>query len=180
MAKTSKLPSVEYLNECFTPDFELGILTWNVRPLSHFVDERSMKIWNTRFSKTQAGSITRSTGYFSVCIFKSNFLIHRIIWKINYNEEPTFIDHIDTNKLNNAISNLRAATGSNNQCNRTNQKNNTSGVKGVYWSNYCNRWIAQIWINRQHITRQFVNFEDAVTCRHQLAEQLHGEFVNHG
>ena len=57
---------------------------------------------------------------------------HRLVWAWLYNEEPPAeIDHIDRDKHNNALSNLRDGTGSVNDINRGLQRNNKTGVSGV-------------------------------------------------
>jgi hypothetical protein len=65
---------------------------------------------------------------------KMKILLHRFIWQLKVGEIPEGleIEHWDENKLNCQISNLRLATRSENNCNRTKLKNNTSGVKGIY------------------------------------------------
>ncbi|MFA6198823.1 MAG: HNH endonuclease [Bacteroidales bacterium] len=58
---------------------------------------------------------------------------HRLIWLYTYGTWPDdFIDHIDGDKHNNRIDNLRNATNSENQCNRTHPKNNKFNIKGFY------------------------------------------------
>lgn len=55
-----------------------------------------------------------------------------------------FIDHMDHQTLNNCKSNLRICTNAENQQNRGKPRNNTSGVKGVYWDKDRNQWRAEI------------------------------------
>lgn len=54
------------------------------------------------------------------------------------------IDHIDRNPLNNCRTNLRFATLSEQQINQGMQRNNTSGVTGVYWNKENNKWKVMI------------------------------------
>ena len=64
---------------------------------------------------------------------KMNIYLHRFIWELKYGEIPTGleVEHIDQNRLNCKISNLRLATHSENACNITKYKNNTSGSRGI-------------------------------------------------
>ena len=75
--------------------------------------------------------------------------MHREVMDALDNETP--IDHIDRNKLNNQKINLRFCTASENMINSTpNRKNNTSGVKGVYWHKNRKKW--QVFVTRnKHI-----------------------------
>jgi len=74
--------------------------------------------------------------------------IHRVIM-----DQPPgeFIDHINQDKLDNRRQNLRTATRSENQCNRTIQSNNTSGFKGVNWHKPRQKWMARIQIENKQI-----------------------------
>lgn len=66
--------------------------------------------------------------------------MHRII---NNTPKGFFTDHVNGQKLDNRKNNLRTATKSQNGLNRTKQKNNTSGFKGVSWHTQTKKWIAQ-------------------------------------
>ena len=74
-----------------------------------------------------------STGYFTVMVKGHRTVAHRVIWEMLNGciAGDTFIDHIDGNKGNNSIDNLRLVTQSENCRNRVKQSNNSSGVTGV-------------------------------------------------
>ena len=68
--------------------------------------------------------------------FSGIILLTAFFWFIlanNYFDKSFEVDHIDRNKLNNHLSNLRYATHTENNQNASIKKSNTSGVKGVYW-----------------------------------------------
>jgi hypothetical protein len=89
------------------------------------------------------------------------------------------VDHIDNNKLNNTISNLRWCNSQENQHNHQLNENNTSGVKGIYWDKNANKWHAQIkFKNKLIYLGLFDNLEDAKTARQQKANELYGEYIN--
>lgn len=91
-----------------------------------------------------AGYIEKSTGYLRICINKKKYYAHRLAWVFVYGYEPNFyIDHIDCNKLNNLISNLREANYFENAQNVGITKNNKSGYKGVSYFKRDNNWTAQ-------------------------------------
>lgn len=72
-------------------------------------------------------------GYLRVFIYNRYYKAHQLAWYYMYGEWPNLqIDHIDTNKTNNAISNLRLATQKINMLNKQKpHKNNILGVQGV-------------------------------------------------
>lgn len=98
-------------------------------------------------------------------------LMHNLIFK-------KYCDHIDRNRLNNVKSNLRAATYSENNQNRSLRTNNTSGIAGVSFSTSDNKWIAQLTINYKHLYyEKFNNKEDAIKARLKAEKKYYGEFA---
>lgn len=87
-------------------------------------------------------SINKSTGYYYVNLYYSYkkarpVYIHRLLG-LHFIPNPNnkyCIDHIDRNKLNNSLSNLRWATTSENNHNAKLRKDNKTGYKGI---TYCN------------------------------------------
>ena len=90
--------------------------------------------------------------------------------------EHLIVDHIDGNSLNNSKTNLRIATGTQNQANRKLQINNSTGVKGVSWCKRSKKY--KVYLRRQHLG-YFYNLEDAKAVYEQAAALLHGEFAVH-
>lgn len=82
-------------------------------------------------------------------------------------------DHIDRNKLNNLLSNLRYLEHWQNGHNRGLQINNTSGMKGVSWNRIQEQWHVYIWIKgkRTHLGF-FDDLEEAKIVRLQAEQQL--------
>jgi hypothetical protein len=80
----------------------------------------------------KAGSIDKD-GYWQVKLLGRNYRVHRVVWKIINGDIPEgmTIDHIDGNKANNLISNLRVVSNKINSRNRGVQSNNKTGVVGV-------------------------------------------------
>jgi hypothetical protein len=136
---TLKLPSIERLNQLLNYDPETGIFRWKI-----------FRRWSAKVGDI-AGFIS-SKGYRKISVDGVDFSAHRLAWKMFYNEEPNFqIDHIDRNKDNNKINNLRLVTNQENQRNVDLQKNNKSGFKGVYFNKKQQKWIARIGFNYKKI-----------------------------
>ena len=80
------------------------------------------QLYNIKTGKCVGGY--HHTGYMITTIKYNPFLIHRLIYIINHGDIPNnyVIDHMDGDKLNNRIENLRAVTPSVNAANRKNSK----------------------------------------------------------
>jgi HNH endonuclease/AP2 domain len=92
---------------------------------------------------------------------------------------PKYVDHIDGNKLNNNIENLRETTATQNAQNRKIHKNNTSGVKGVYFNKY-KKWVAQLKIdNKVTYLGSFDDIKLAENAVKEARSKNHGVFCKH-
>lgn len=90
------------------------------------------------------GSVTRD-GYLEAHIAGKNILLHRLAWAFIHDRWPTKeIDHIDGNKANNCITNLRDIPPAQQQRNMKKDKRNTSGFAGVSWHKQGKQWRAYI------------------------------------
>jgi hypothetical protein len=120
-------------------------------------------------------------GYIIININKKMYAAHRLAWIYMYKTILGCIDHINTIKDDNRIVNLRIATLSQNGFNRQLNKNNKSGVKGVYWHSRNKKWIAQLKVNNTKII--FGSFSDIELAKIAINEariKYHGEFANNG
>lgn len=82
-------------------------------------------------------------GYYRVHLGSDSYLVHRIVYSILNNitlDGSVQIDHIDRNKSNNKISNLRLVTAKENARNRNVPSNSKTGVPGVSWCRHYSRW----------------------------------------
>ena len=128
-----------------------------------------------------AGSLSQA-GYMNIVISKKKYSSHRLAWFYIYGEFPSNdIDHINNNKSDNRIINLREATRNQNNCNRNIQKNNKSGVKGIYKHTQYDKWVAEIKINKKSIyLGVFDNLELAKLVISEARNKYHREYANHG
>lgn len=186
------LPSVEFLNECFTHDRVNGLLFWKERPASHFPTLKAALGWNGRFPGTEAGSkCCRPNGkhrYRDVGLkLAANgeaylYSVHLLIWLMLGNEVPENceVDHKDRDPWNNLEDNLRVATPTQNMQNAGGHKSKKSGLpKWVYKDKTC--YQARLRVGEKVL---FIgNFHDPIEAHLttlKKAQELHGEFVNCG
>lgn len=127
-----------------------------------------------------AGSTTRY-GYIQISINGKLYLAHRLAWLYVYGKFPhAYIDHINGNKIDNSIGNLREASPSENMKNQFLNKNNSSGSCGVRWNKSRKKWQPRIVVNgKEKYLGLFLNYEDAVFARKQ-AESIYGYSPRHG
>lgn len=116
-------------------------------------------------------------GYLRMAVLGKYFYVHRIIFMWNFGYFPNEIDHIDGNRTNNKIENLREATHSENGKNLTLRKSNKVGINGVRFDADRNKWYSSICVNKKkkHLGR-FVNLEDAISARKKAENEFFGEW----
>jgi hypothetical protein len=176
VAAKSTLP-IEYLHECFSYDPETGDLTWKERPREHFQNSRGWKISNAAYGGKIAGTKCNRK-HRSVGINGRLYRLHRVALAMVYGEWPNDqIDHINLDRTDNRITNLRLATNGENSCNRGAQSNNKCGYKGVSYQKAAGKYEAKV--SRVYLGL-FPTAELAYAACCEARESLHGEFVNHG
>jgi hypothetical protein len=98
--------------------------------------------------KVKVGSIAgglNPDGYRYIQLLGVKYPAHRLVWLIENKQLPVkTLDHIDGNKSNNHITNLREVTNKQNTENRGKQRNNKTGYKGVSFNNRLQKFVAQI------------------------------------
>ena len=123
-----------------------------------------------------------SKGYKTLSLGGKNIFVHRFIWEFVNGPIPAglSIDHINRDKSDNRIDNLRLVTTAENQKNLPISQSNKSGCVGVYWNKNANKWIAQIAINKKpKYLGCFSSFTEARQAR-KKAEIVENYHFNHG
>jgi hypothetical protein len=133
-------------------------------------------MWNGRFAGKLAFNRRRPNGYLDGTLFGEAYVAHRIIWKMVHGTDPETIDHINGDRSDNKLTNLRSVSLGENLKNQSTPKSNTSGAVGVSYDRRLSRWRARIGSKYLGI---FPTKEAAVAARAMAAIEL-GYHPNHG
>lgn len=166
-------------HEYFTYDPETGNLLWRERPREHFNSEAGWLCSKFRDAGKVAGNKAKH-GYITVRVNYKLYYAHRIIWEMHNGPIPKGmqVDHIDMDRANNRLLNMRLANNAQNNSNRGLQSNNTSGYKGVSWDKSKGKWAAQIKVGaKNHHIGRFDSIEEAASARRKATEHYHGQFA---
>ena len=170
--KLHPLPPLEELKECLDYNPDTGVFIWKKKTNAF----SSIKIGQEAgWEKVK----TETLVYREIGFKQTQYKAHRLAYYMYYGIDPRNIDidHEDGNGLNNKINNLRLATRSENGRNRGLNKNNTSGVTGVYWNKARNKWMALIKVNgEQKYLGLYINKEDAIQARKEAEKKYFGKF----
>lgn len=173
-----ELPPPEVLRKILRYDAETGNLYWRTRPVEFFPTRAAASRWNGRYAGTEAFAKIERQGYKVGSVFSALYKAHRVIWAIEFGHwPPEYVDHIDMDKTNNVLSNLRLATRQQNRANTRANGNSLSGVKGVYRHSDNVRWRAQIAVSgvKKHLGL-FADIEDAKAAYARAIFEAYGEF----
>lgn len=166
--KKHEILTQEYLKSILDYNLDTGVFTWKINK------SKRAKIGNV------AG--WSNTGYIAIEIDSKQYKAHRLAWLYINGEMPkNLIDHIDCNRLNNKISNLRESTYQTNNENYKTPKTNKSGVKNVSWYKSLNKWVVSISVKKIKKTiGYFDDLEFAELVAIEARNKYRGEFANHG
>lgn len=176
MAKQKPMPTQETILELLHYTPETGEFRWRKRPRSYFGTDVAWKKWNTRFTGKPALCTLAHNGYLYGAIFGENFSTHRVAWLYVHGEEPIEVDHINGDREDNRIVNLRNVSRKENCKNAAVQRNSVSGHKGLWWDKKFGKWHVRI--STEYLGR-FDSFEKALSVRKE-AEEKRGYHPNHG
>lgn len=155
----------EELKRLYHYDSETGVFTFKER----------------RFGVKQgspAGSRDPINGYMRMRVKGVLYLAHRLAWLyVNGDWPKKEIDHLDRNRENNRISNLREVTRSENLANKSLYRSSKTGLRGVHWHKQHRKFCASIQINgkRRHVGL-FKTANEAELAYKEQSVKLRGEF----
>ena len=132
------------LKELLDYDPDTGVFRWKIARQSRRIG-------------TVAGG-TSGNGYRQIMLYGKMYKVHRLAWLFVHGEFPTGdLDHVNRDRQDNRIANLRIASKSENQWNRSLDKDNTSGFMGVSWHKKDKKWRARIQAHKKN--RHLGNFD---------------------
>lgn len=175
------IPDIKTLREALAYDGETGRFYWLNRPRAHFASDIAWKRWNTRFAGREAFCTDNGHGYFVGVINGVAYLAHRIAYAMGASDPCNLeIDHINGDRRDNRLVNLRPVTSAMNKRNSRIPNHNTSGRVGVSFRQDKGKWRACITIgNRPKHIGYYDTFEQAVIAR-SAVERDNGFHENHG
>ena len=158
----------EQLKEILHYDPETGHFTW-------IVSQNNRSVAGKR-----AGHLAQN-GYIRIGFKGNEYLGHRLAWFYSYGEWPKHnIDHLNQNRSDNRLENLRDATHSQNSRNMRKSSRNKSGTIGVSWYARDSKWQAHIMTDSGLVNLgKFDTIEQAKNARKE-AEKKHGYLPAHG
>jgi hypothetical protein len=132
---------------------------------------------NQQMMDKPAGSIHK-TGYRHITWRGKVHKAHRLIFMLHYGYLPPEVDHINGNRADNRIENLRSATRSENQCNRNALASNTSGYPGVSWHKASKAWLVRVMKNgKSHLIGYFKDLDLAGLVATEARSLYHGAYA---
>jgi hypothetical protein len=178
MAKR-EIPDAAVLRNRLAYDPETGKITWRTKDVDP-ANPGETKRWNKRHAGTFAGTVS-GEGYLCVGVCGTVFPAHRLIWTMVHGTPPQGeIDHINHDRLDNRLANLRDVPKAENILNQSLRRNNKSGVTGVDWDKRERKWRAQFSLNGKRVRLgAFADKDEAIKVR-RAAEAAHGYHKNHG
>lgn len=133
-------------------------------------------------SDKQVGYFEKSNGYWRHTYKGKKQYNHRVIWWMHYGDIPSGmqVDHINQDRTDNRIENLRLVTHQENNRNKGLNKNSTSGYLGVSWSKAYSRWVAHITVDRKSIFLGYFHDIDKAVLARKAADIEYGFTELHG
>jgi hypothetical protein len=148
-------------------DYEDGNLYWRLPKANHI-------------NVGDLAGYINSDGYVIIGLKYRYYGAHRIIFLREHGWLPKIVDHVDGNRSNNKIENLRGATRAQNAANTKKSTRNKSGHKNVSWNKKSNAWTVTIQLNgRNNFIGAFKDLEIAVLAASEHRDYYHRKFARH-
>lgn len=181
MFKAHQEIEVDYLRRIISYDPKSGILTWRARTPCMFSDgaksrEWQCSAWNAKRAGSPALNCKNDSGYFRGNICGRQVRAHHVAWAIYYGEWPNDqIDHINGDRSDNRIDNLRIGSQSQNMANAARRSRKTR-FRGIFPNG--SGWSAKVCVNYKQIYGGTFSTEEEAARRYDdLARENFGEFA---
>lgn len=126
----------------------------------------------------KATPITNAHRYARLVVDGKAYALHRLIFLHCYGYLPKIVDHIDNDRTNNKIENLREVTQQQNCLNRVTHKNSKSGIKNVYFVTRMKKWCVAMTVqSKRKIIGYFEDLELAELVAIEARNKFHGSFA---
>lgn len=162
----ASLPTAQEVRENLSYDPETGIFHW-IKP------NIGRKLGSV------AGHRCSISGYVEIRMCGRLHRAHRLAWVHVHGEWPKHeIDHVNRDRRDNRIANLRSATRAENARNVPSHAGSTSKYRGVSWNAARGKWVAQIYIGgRNRRLGTFADEDAAHRAYRAAADKAFGEFA---
>ena len=174
--------TLEVMNECIHYDPDTGEIRWKVRPVSHFYSPKVGEAWNRRLAGNH-WRVNKYSGYLTSTLSGVPLRGHRVAWFIFHGEWPDgFLDHIDGDKTNNRIANLRVVDPAESSKNKGKQVRNKTGINGVSFDSTRRKKPWRVYIGIKGNGTFIGGYETKAEAKkaREDAEIEHGYHTNHG
>jgi hypothetical protein len=168
------LPSMDYLHKRLRYEPETGKLFWRD------CDEMP-KNWLSEHRNKEAFTATTNLGYKTGGIRRRLFKAHRVIWAMCKGRWPEKeIDHINGDRSDNRIENLREADRSGQGKNMAMRRDNKSGFSGVCFHKSSKKWVAQIYLDGVRVSLGYFKTKEEAAAKRKIALLEAGFSERHG
>jgi hypothetical protein len=181
---TKPLPDQALLLKLLRYEPETGKLYWRERTPEMFAgaertNTHQANVWNSSNAGQEAFT-ARTQGYLHGTIFGSKVRAHRVIWKMDRGTDPEFIDHIDGDRANNRLANLRSVSRQINAMNSALRNDNKIGIPGITYDEQYGSWRARIAKEGRIILLGSYRTKTEAVAARKAAEGRLGFHPNHG
>lgn len=177
---------VELLRQLLRYDPDTGFLFWRERPVSMFEDrggrytaEWCCNTFNNKHAGKRGFTSKNTGGYHAGGIFGKVYSAHRVVWALHYGSWPPDvgleIDHINRDRQDNRIENLRLVTKALNNHNKVSNRGNSPYI-GVNFYKPTGRWVARVVKDKKiYHLGTFDDPEEAAKVRDAKTKELYGK-----